>query len=144
MQHVLDYPSWCEIFPDLKATQPQVETAWNYATIYVKEYDNFLVAGDKLQALLNLATAHIVVLMYPSADGGGSGSSAEGIVASATEGSVSVSFAKPPSGTEWDYFWNLTRFGKLFLSMLKSLTAGGLYVGGKPETLAFRDVGGTW
>lgn len=142
-QHVLDYPQWRKLFPDLNATQPQVESAWLVATVFVRDVDNFLVSGDKLQALLNYATAHVVYVNYGDSSGGGS-SSGGGIVASANQGSVSVSYATPKSETEWKYYWNQSRYGIQFLAMLESLTEGGLYVGGKPETLAFRDVGGTF
>jgi len=143
-QHVLDYSQWSELFPDLNATQPQVESAWLVATVFVGDVDNCLVSGDKLQALLNYATAHVVYLTYGDNSGGGGSSSGGGVVASAHQGSVSVSYATPKTDTEWTYYWNQSPYGIQFLAMLKSLTAGGLYVGGKPETLAFRDVGGTW
>lgn len=145
-EHVLDYAQWSELFPELTATQTQVESAWLVATVFVGDVDNCIVSGDKLQALLNYATAHVVAIMYGSGayGEGASDSTGGGIVQSAHEGSVSVTYAKPPSGNQWEYYWNQTPYGTMFLAMLKALTAGGMYVGGKPETLAFRDVGGTW
>lgn len=143
-QHVLDYTQWSELFPGLTATEIQVESAWLVATVFVGDVDNCLVSGDKLQALLNYATAHVVYLMYGDGNSSDGSASSGGIVASATQGSVSVTYATPKSETEWTYYWNQSKYGIQFLAMLKALTAGGLYVGGKPETLAFRDVGGTW
>ena len=70
--------------------------------------------------------------------------SASGVLTSANEGSVSVSFAPPPSRSAWQYWLNQTPYGQQFLALFSSLVLGGFYIGGLPESQAFRKTGGAW
>lgn len=70
--------------------------------------------------------------------------SASGVLTSANEGSVSVSFAPPPSRSAWQYWLNQTPYGQQFLALFSSLVLGGFYIGGLPESQAFRKTGGLW
>lgn len=86
-----------------------------------------------------LATAHMLALR-DSATAGGAPS---GALASATVGSVSVSFQAPPTGGSGYRFWlTSTPYGLQLSALLSRCAAGVLYVGGAPERAAFRRVGG--
>lgn len=85
-----------------------------------------------------LIAAH---LLYINAQIAG-GSSPQGQVSSASVGSVSVSITPPPTKGGLAYWLGMTPYGLQLLALLKKCSAGGAYIGGKPERAAFRSVGG--
>jgi len=86
-----------------------------------------------------LMTAHLLQLNQAAQSGTG----VLGPVASATIGSVSVSYQTPPYGSsEYKYWLGGTPYGAQLLALLARCSAGGVYIGGSPERAAFRRVGG--
>ncbi len=88
-----------------------------------------------------LLVAHIGKLL---SDAGNTGSGQGGAVASASEGSVSVSFATPPVKTGLEYYLSSTTYGQMLWGMLNIASAGGTYIGGVNERSSFRKAGGVF
>lgn len=85
-----------------------------------------------------LLTAH---LLYLSAQMVASGGGVAGPVTSSSIGKVSVSFAAPAVGTDWNYWLALSPYGQQFAALYQSCNTGS-YVGGRAERRGFRVVGG--
>lgn len=87
-------------------------------------------------------TAHMLSLRESG------GQPAQGALASASVGQVSVSFHGPVSNDSWSYWLGLTPYGQKAIALLAACAAGGVYAGGMPERDAFRSVygikGGRW
>lgn len=97
--------------------------------------------GGKFELAFNLMTAHLLSLASKEINGG---SGASGAVQSATEGSVSVSFAAPPSRNGWEFWLSSTPYGVQLWALLNQLGSTGVYIGGLPERNAVRKVGGVF
>lgn len=89
------------------------------------------------EKMIYYMTAHLMALSDLIASG-----QTPGMVSSSTVGSVSVSLTPPPVKSQLNWWLSLTPYGQQLLAMAQALTAGGLYIGGKPETGGFRDIGG--
>ena len=88
---------------------------------------------------LNLLTAHIAELSTQIAAG-----NAPGIITSAQIDKISVSLQPPPAKDQFQYWLNLTPYGQQLLMLLSVKASGGFYIGGLPETRAFRKFGGVF
>lgn len=88
---------------------------------------------------LQLMLAHLTYCSDESNAGNNSG-----VIQSANEGDVSVSFAVPDISDPWHNWMNLSPFGKKLLAMLSAQSVGGFYVGGLPERKGFRKIGGVF
>lgn len=87
-----------------------------------------------------LMTAHLLQIRANATDGTGTG-----VVTSASIDKVSVSLQAPPFGSSSYKFWLAgTPYGQQLAALLARCSAGGVYVGGRPERAAFRSVGGTF
>jgi len=138
-QHELNINSWRARFPAFSnLNDAQVGIAWDMATSYIADYDNFMLSDKRLQLALDLMTAHISQIRMNSSSGGG----VSGVMTSATEGSVSIGYAPPPFKNGFQAWLAYTPYGMELWALISGALAGGIYVGGKPETTAFRDVGG--
>lgn len=85
-----------------------------------------------------LLTAHLLQLAASMAANGGG---VAGPVTGSSIGKVSVSFAAPPVGTDWNYWLALTPYGLQFAALYQACNVGS-YVGGRGERAGFRVVGG--
>lgn len=65
-----------------------------------------------------------------------------GIVQSSTIDKISVTMAVPPTRNEFRFWLAATPFGQTVLALLSAKSVGGFYFGGRPESAAFRKVGG--
>ena len=74
--------------------------------------------------------------------GGSSPPGVPGIITSATQGSVSVSFAAPPTATGLSYFLATTPYGQQLRALLRAVGGIGAYIGGSSERSGFRKIGG--
>ncbi len=135
---------------------------WPEATLqlYWDTGSDFISTGDcpcnilnngSLQFAHDLMAAHIATLLAaPVPAGGGGGGSSElpgggsGVIQSASIGAVSVSMMAPPAKDMWQYWFAQTPYGQQLLALLQIKGVGGLYVGGLPERLGFRKVGGVF
>lgn len=104
------------------------------------------ITQDQAQLANDLMAAHILQFFLNANNGAeaGAGSNSTGITTSATEGSVSVGLMPPPVKGMWEYTLAQTPYGQMLMSLLESLSMGGLSVGGLPERSAFRKVAGVF
>jgi len=133
--------------------EPLLQAYWDLGGDFITTKDspcNGLNNGS-LQFARDLMCAHLATLMSVPADssGGGSGSveggaPAGGILTNASIGAVSVGVMPPPVKGMWDYWFAQTPYGQQLLALLAIKGVGGLYVGGLPERIAFRKVGGVF
>ena len=84
-------------------------------------------------------TAHLLAMREKAALGD---AGQAGAIASASIDGVSVSFQQVDGGDSWTLWLGGTAYGQQALALLKSCSAGGFYVGGKPEKAAFTSVYG--
>lgn len=120
---------------------PDVVLSANFdmATGYVSpDIYGDMPSGARVQAL-NLMTAHLMALRALVAAG-----SQGGIVQSSTVGDVSVTLQPPPVRSQWAWWLNQTPYGAQLVALLDGQAVGGFYVGGLPERMAFRKVGGVF
>lgn len=99
--------------------------------------------GKQLQLALDLMCAHLATLFGNPATGVEPGSDG-GVMTNASIGAVSVGVMAPPANDMWSYWLAQTPYGQQLLALFKMKSAGGFYVGGLPERLGFRKVGGTF
>lgn len=121
-------------FPD--AT---LQAYWNAATCYVTPNDFCFLSGNCLQLALNLMTAHLTAQSVFIA-----ANQNLGYEQSATIDKVSVVLQAVPAKNEWQAWLITTPYGMQFLALVQVKSAGGFYIGGLPETAAFRKVGGVF
>lgn len=104
-----DYAAWSTRYPEFlpAVTQPLAQMFFNEACLYIDNTATSAFAdathGGQRETLLNMATAHIAALNQPGA------SPLVGRIASANQGSVSVSVDYKAAGTE--QWWAQTRYG---------------------------------
>ena len=113
-----DYAGWMARYPEFaNVTQPQAQGYFNEATLYHRNDGQGPVNNPASQDLfLKMLTAHIAALYAPDLQGQPA-STIVGRIASASEGSVSVSAdMKGPESAEWYYqtkygtsYWNATK-----------------------------------
>lgn len=64
------------------------------------------------------------------------------VVTGATIDKVTVAMLAPPVKNGWDFWLNQSPYGQQLLALLSAKSVGGWSVGGSPERVAFRTVGG--
>lgn len=119
-------------YPDAR-----LQMYWDMAVCYVNPNDFCYLSGSCLQLSLNLMTAHLVALSDIIASG-----SNPGFEDSASIDKVSVSLQAPPVFTQWGWWLSGTPYGAQLWALLQAQSVGGFYIGGLPETAAFKRVGG--
>lgn len=99
-----DYPTWVALFPEFAAvTAPVAQSYFTFATgVHANDGGGPIPDAATQSLLLNLLTAHFAARYAPPATGG-SASPLVGRIASATEGSVTVSAEMPnqPRSAAW-------------------------------------------
>lgn len=136
--NTIDFRTMFPVFDNLD--DPIIELWAEVAGEHLKS--SWVLNGKRFQLALNLMTAH---LLHLSVGTEGSGTAQNGgIVASASEGSVSVSFATPPTKNAWQHWLAGSPYGLQLWALLKQWSAGGFYIGGLPERKAVRKVGGVF
>jgi hypothetical protein len=147
----MDIPTFRAQFPafaDSSAYTDQLITIWyGFAQQYLSE--GWALNGARYDLAVQLMTAHLIILAYPTppgltgaAAGTGGAQIAGGPITGATEGGVSVTIAPPPVKTAWQQWLAGTQYGLQLWALLRIAAAGGLYVGGLNERQAFRRAGG--
>lgn len=143
-EHTLDIATFRLLYPAFadvtKYPDAYVQAQFTAATSYLGKYDGPLMCGDDLQLALYLMTAHLMQLNVMLTAGGATPTI--GIMTSATIDKVTVTNMPPPIKSGWAYWLCLTPYGTQLWALLRRLSAGGLYIGGRPERAAFRKVGG--
>lgn len=108
-----DYAAWQRRYPEFGAvTEPQAQDFFTEATLYLRNDGTGPVRDPAQQLmLLNMLVAHIAALApAPGADGSASGGIV-GRIASATEGSVSVTAAEMPDEGSLAAYFQQTSYG---------------------------------
>lgn len=111
--------------------EAQAEMAWCFAGA------RGCSCSDQMWMLL---TAHLLQLAANMAANKGA---IAGPVTSSSIGKVSVSFAAPPVGTDWNYWLALSPYGTQFAALYQACNTAS-YVGGRAERAGFRVVGGVF
>lgn len=116
--YVFVYDDWVQLFPEMAGvSQQQAEAYFAIATTYVRNDGGGPVrSAQVLATALNFTTAHVAKLFSQQTNGRPDSNGAEppagivGRIASATEGSVSVSAEMPdqPPAAAW---WQQTLYG---------------------------------
>lgn len=117
-----DFAAWQRRYPELGAvTEPQAQDYFTEATLYLRN-DGTGPVRDPVQQLmlLNMLVAHIASLRTTSADGQAQGGIV-GRIASATEGSVSVTAAEMPNEGSLAAWFQMTPYGLAYWAATASL-----------------------
>lgn len=145
-QQTLDIPTFRLLFPEfadpVKFPDAYIQAQWDVAVSAMGDMDGWLLHGAALKNALNLLTAHFMKLNVILLAGGGAG--VTGVVTGATVDKVSVQMAAPPTRSGWQFWLAQTPYGLQLWAFLSIKSAGGLYIGGRPERLAFRKVYGSF
>lgn len=145
-QQVLDIPTFRLLFPEFanstKFPDPYIQAQWDVAVTYIGDTGGWLLADVAVGTALNYLTAHLMKLNVMIAAGGGGG--VTGVVTGATIDKVSVQLAAPTTKSGWQYWLAQTPYGTQLWAFLSMKSAGGLYIGGRPERRAFRKVYGNF
>lgn len=124
-----------EFADDTIYTDQVLTISWDMSACWVS--DNGYGCVDCREQMLQLMTAHIQTLMDRAAAG-----QATALATSATIDKVSVSTTPPPVKSQLEWWLSTTPYGAMLWSMLSMMAVGGFYIGGSPETAAFRQVDG--
>lgn len=114
-----------------------IEMFWGQATCYVSDQNCGSLQGKCRGLAINSMTAHLMALNDLINCG-----QTPGQITSSTIDKVSVTLTPPPSANQWQYWLELTPYGNQLFALLQAKSVGGFYIGGLPETGAFRKVGG--
>jgi len=127
-------------FPECeKYTNQDIEIYFASACCYISPENYGWMQGECRRKALYLMTAHLAALNALILSG-----KVPQIVQSSTVDRVSVTLVPPPVSdkSQWQWWLSLTPYGGQLLAMLQAQSVGGFYVGGLPESAAFRRVGG--
>lgn len=145
---MMDATEFRKMFPAFEGLDGATIQLWaEVATEFLKS--SWALSGKRYEIASKLMTAHLIHCNYQESDPylnqtSNSGGNSVGIVASASEGSVSVSFTTPPTKNAWQHWLASSPYGLQLWALLKQLSAGGFYLGGLPERQAVRKVGGVF
>jgi len=118
-----------------------IQTFFNTATLYINNRAGGCFCGGmnlKRQTFaLNAMTAHLLYLNDLIASG-----DVPAITTGAGVDKINVTIEPPPARNQWQYWLQTSPYGMALLALLQVATVGGCYLGGAPETAAFRRIGG--
>lgn len=119
-------------------TDALIQMFYTNAACYIDNNDNFCgLNGPCLEMALMLMTAHLLYGFKLAGMG-----QTNTILTSATIDKVAVSMQPPPATTGWQWWLATSPYGQQLWALLSAQSVGGWSVGGRPETRAFRKVGG--
>ncbi len=133
----VQFPAFADetLFPD--AT---LQMYWDNATCYMDDNGSYgILTGACRQLALNYLTAHLAAISVIIAGG-----DIPGQVQASTVDKVSVTLTPPENPNQWQWWLGTTPYGQQLLALLQARSAGGWYVGGLPESGAFRKYGGNF
>lgn len=128
---VISVQEFREAFPEFSNqevyTDALISRAITQTACFVSHQNRGSIGFDCRALLIEYAAAHLLTLMMERLNGtgaaggvgGGASGRFSGIMQHAAIGQVSVSVAIPPTGTQQQYWLNLTPYGQQFLAMLK-------------------------
>ena len=86
---------------------------------------------------LNLMTAQLLYIAGLVAAG-----QTSVLINSSTVDKITVSLTDPPLKNQWQWWLSTSPYGQQLFALLQVNSAGGAFIGGRPELSAFRSVGG--
>lgn len=114
-----------------------LQANWTMGTVYIKGGCGW--SCDQLQVANDLMAAHLTLLSSNIAKG-----IPNGVITSATEGTVSIGIAPPPTSSAFGYWLSSTPYGAQLRALLLAVAGVGLYVGGSFERASYRKAGGVF
>lgn len=127
-----DYAKWVALFPALSYVSDTQAQMWFgiAGEFYLRNDGTGRVRNQQTQQdLLNLITAHLVQLFVPNPANGPAQTGLVGRIASATEGSVTVSAEYAAQTSASMAFWVQTQYGAAFWAATAAYRTG-MYVPG--------------
>lgn len=141
----MDIATFRKMFPaysDSQTFSNEMIKMWlDVANVHLKK--SWSLSGKTYEHAIMLMLAHLLHSVAKTSSGNAESGPA-GIVTSATEGSVSVSFATPTTKDAWEFWLASSPYGLQLWALLQQLGTGGLFIGGLPERSAVRKVGGVF
>lgn len=141
----MDIDAFRTMFPayaDYRTFGDEMIEMWlDVANVHLKK--GWALSGKTYDHAVMLMLAHLLHNVAKTSSGNAE-SGPTGIVTSATEGSVSVSFATPTTKDAWEFWLASSPYGLQLWALLQQLGTGGLFIGGLPERSAVRKVGGVF
>jgi hypothetical protein len=133
----LEFPAFANTtdYPD-----STLQGYWDVATCFISDQDYGVLNGKCRQHALNLMVAHLAALAGVIAQNNYKG--VPSLSQAATIDKVQVTLTPPPLKSQWGWWLSLTGYGQQLYALLQAKSVAGLYVGGLPETSAFRRVNG--
>lgn len=130
----LQFPAYSNVsqYPDIT-----LQGYWDMAIQYISDVNWGSLKDAGRQLAINYMTAHLAYIAGLIATGNTSV-----LVSSATVDKVTVSMTPPPLKNQWQWWLSTSPYGQQLLALLAARSVGGFYVGGLPESIAFRKVGG--
>lgn len=120
-------------FPDV-----MLNAYYANAGLYIDQNDNCSgLNGATLDFALQLMTAHLLYSFTLIAAG-----QTSVVVQGATIDKVTVSLTPPPVKNMWQWWLATSPYGLQLQALLSVRSVGGWAIGGNPERMAFRKVGG--
>jgi hypothetical protein len=110
---------------------------WTMGTAYLNNQASAVWTAAQAQLGNDLMAAHLTQLFCAIGAGG-----IAGVVTGATEGSVSITIAPPPTKNGFQYWLAQTPYGQQIWALLMVVANVGLFFGGSLERSAFRKAGG--
>lgn len=136
-----DVTKFREMFPEFvnPADYPdaRLQMYWDMATCYVSDVNYGWLSGNCRFTAINLMTAHLTALSVIIAAG-----QTPGFENQAKIDKITVSLTPPPDQTQYGWWLDTTPYGMQLAALLSAKSVAGFYIGGSPEILAFRKVGG--
>lgn len=125
-----------------------IQVFWDLAGdfIAIPNYTCFaILRGNAASTALYYMTAHLLTLSQQQVNSGQApGAVQGGYETGATIDKISVQQMAPPATTMLSWWLAQTPYGQALAALLTMLAVGGTSVGGLPERVAFRKVGGTF
>lgn len=114
-----------------------LQANWTMGTAYIVGGRGWTC--PQLQLANDLMAAHLTLLSSNIAKG-----IPNGVITSATEGTISIGIAPPPTKSAFGYWLSSTPYGAQLRALLLAVAGVGLYVGGSLERASYRKAGGVF
>lgn len=122
------------VFPDAL-----LQMYWDMAICYISNMNCGWLNNGCRQLAINMMVAHLAALNVLIAEG-----ITPQLIKNSTIDKITVTLEMPKVPNQWIWWLNTTPYGMQLLALLKANSAGGFYIGGKPELSAFRTAYGTF
>lgn len=143
MEPTLDIPAFRAQFPEFKDNMAFPDAVitqyWEWAKCYITPCAWPYMPLGCLQLALYQMVAHLLKQSTIIAK-----NQTPSVVNGATIDKVSVTLQAVPALDQWQLWLSTTSYGAQLLALLQAKAAGGFFVGGAPESLAYRRVGGAF